>query len=147
MIFKLSFSLIFFMSYIALFSQKVDRDVIIEETFLPLISKSDSLNSIKSLENTIEKITSKLIGTNTNYSIAVYSLDQNKYLYKKDIQLGLTPASTTKLVTSFLVANLLKDKSLRTEVFYSGKIIDSILIGDLYIIGGGDPLLNQKDIE
>ncbi len=134
-----------------LFSQKknskIEKTVVIEETFLPLISKSDSAHSIKALTRDIDNIIQRGGLSNTDYSVAVYSLDERKFLYKKNETKSLTPASTTKLVTSFVVLNLLKNQQIHTPIYHNGKIENSILYGDMIIYGKGDPLLSQRDFD
>lgn len=134
-----------------LFSQKknskIEKTVVIEETFLPLISKSDSAHSIKALTRDIENIIQRNGLSSADYSIAVYSLDEGKYLYKKNEQKSLTPASTTKLITSFVVLNLLKNQQIHTPIYHNGKIEKNTLYGDLIIYGKGDPLLTQRDFD
>ena len=50
------------------------------------------------------------------------------------------PASVTKLLTTATALEILSDTfSFVTKLNYSGFIKDSVLYGDLYIVGGGDP--------
>ena len=134
-----------------LFSQKknskIEKTVVIEETFLPLISKSDSAHSIKALTRDIDNIIQRGGLANTDYSVSVYSLEESKYLYKKNETKSLTPASTTKLITSFVVLNLLKNQQIQTPIYHNGKLERGTLYGDLIIYGKGDPLLTQRDFD
>lgn len=127
--------------------QKVKKEIIIEETFLPLISKSDSAHSLKALTRDIESIINKSGLSKTEFGISILSIDEGKYLYKKNERTLLTPASTTKLVTSFIILNLLKNKEIETPVFHNGRIEKNRLVGDIIIQGKGDPLITQRDID
>lgn len=52
----------------------------------------------------------------------------------------LIPASNIKIISSGLALNLLgKDYRYPTHIAYSGEIVNGVLNGDIYIIGGGDP--------
>ena len=54
----------------------------------------------------------------------------------------MVPASNTKLITTGTALHLLgADYRFHTAVAYSGAVEDSTLVGDVYIIGGGDPTL------
>jgi len=134
-----------------LFSQKknskVEKTIVIEETFLPLISKSDSAHSIKALTRDIDNIIQRNGLSKSDFSVAVYSLDEGKYLYKNNETRSLTPASTTKLITSFVVLNLLKNQQIHTPIYHNGRIEKNTLYGDLIIYGKGDPLLTQRDFD
>lgn len=58
----------------------------------------------------------------------------------------MVPASNTKLITTGSAFKLLgADYRFHTAIAYSGEVKDSTLVGDVYIIGGGDPTLGSKD--
>lgn len=58
----------------------------------------------------------------------------------------LVPASNMKLVSTGLALNVLgEDYVYETSIGYSGEIREGVLYGDVYIIGGGDPLLGSRD--
>ncbi|MEA5005402.1 MAG: D-alanyl-D-alanine carboxypeptidase/D-alanyl-D-alanine-endopeptidase [Rikenellaceae bacterium] len=58
----------------------------------------------------------------------------------------LLTASTMKTISTGLALQILgPDYRFKTRIGYSGKIVDGVLEGDLYIIGGGDPTLGSKD--
>ena len=65
-----------------------------------------------------------------------------------DINAGdlLVPASNMKLISTGAALHALGgDYKYNTTVAYDGNIVDGVLIGDLYIIGGGDPTIASKD--
>jgi D-alanyl-D-alanine carboxypeptidase len=66
-----------------------------------VITSKDSLRSLQSLVKGIEEILSNKVLKNSNYGIAIYSLDRQKYIYQKNVDKLLKPASNTKLFTSF----------------------------------------------
>ncbi len=54
------------------------------------------------------------------------------------------PASVTKIITTASAMEMLSDTfRFKTNIEYSGTIEDSVLHGDLYIRGGGDPTLGS----
>ena len=58
----------------------------------------------------------------------------------------LLTASTMKTISTGLALQILgPDYRFKTRIGYSGIIRDSVLEGDLYIVGGGDPTLGSKD--
>ena len=65
-----------------------------------------------------------------------------------DINAGMMmlPASNMKLVSTGAALHALgSDWQFETNLGYDGTIEDGTLVGDLYIIGGGDPTLGSKD--
>ncbi len=129
----------------------VDSARVYDETYFSGPSEIDSLNSIFKLVKDIDdqlNINSKNLKS-TKYSLGVYSITHNRWYYSKDIDKPLTPASTTKLFTTYTLINLLGiDYSIPTEVYYDGSINDNgTLNGNLYIRGKGDPLFSTSDLE
>lgn len=56
----------------------------------------------------------------------------------------LTPASTAKLITTTATIHYLgSDYRYETKLYYRGQITDSKLIGDVIIVGDGDPTLGS----
>ena len=57
----------------------------------------------------------------------------------------LVPASNVKVITAGTALHALgADWRFRTDLAYSGRIVDGVLQGDLYIVGGGDPTTASK---
>jgi len=85
---------------------------------------------------------------NARYGIAIFSSKLNDWVFTKNHKQLLVPASNTKLVTTFTNYELLGENyQFTTSVATNGKIENGILNGDIYIIGGADPLLTVPDIE
>ncbi len=58
----------------------------------------------------------------------------------------LVPASNMKLISTGAALHALGgDYRYETCIGYDGSIIEGVLMGDLYIIGGGDPTIASKD--
>ncbi len=131
----------------------VSKQQIINETFLQEkvdisdnISYDESTKDLKLIINDIINSNSKLL-KNTNFSIGVYFPKSKKVLFGKDFSTPLTPASTTKLFTTYnALSNQLQ--TINTSVYTDGEIkSDGTLKGSLYLYGRGDALLNTSDIE
>ena len=71
---------------------------------------------------------------------------EGRVLAEHNPDMKLTPASNMKLITTGCALHSLgKDFRFETSIGYSGRIVDGVLEGDLYIIGGGDPTLATAD--
>jgi D-alanyl-D-alanine carboxypeptidase/D-alanyl-D-alanine-endopeptidase (penicillin-binding protein 4) len=65
-----------------------------------------------------------------------------RVIYEHNPELALVPASTQKLVTATAaMAELGADTQLRTRVMAAAEPTDGVIDGDLFLVGGGDPLL------
>ena len=78
-------------------------------------------------------------------SVSVYNVDKKTVVYSFNAQRSVMPASLTKLFTTAVgFEKLGKNFRFRTTLAYCGEIDrGGTLRGDLYIIGGGDPLLGS----
>ncbi len=78
-------------------------------------------------------------------AVTVYNVNTNKVIYSQNGDLSVTPASVAKLFTTGVgFARLGKDFRFTTKIAVRGDIDrDGVLHGNIYITGGGDPLLGS----
>lgn len=78
----------------------------------------------------------------------IYDLTADSVLYQYNHRHTLRPASNMKLVTAITALDRLGDKhQLRTSLYYTGVRDSCTLRGDLYCVGGMDPLFDADDLE
>ena len=76
----------------------------------------------------------------TKVGVSVYSLSRNEALYDYNSSEALSPASTIKILTSYVALKRLGiDFTFKTYLLTDGKIENGTLNGNLYFKGGGDP--------
>ncbi len=76
----------------------------------------------------------------TKIGVSVYSLSRNEALYDFNSGEALSPASTIKILTSYVALKRLgTDFTFKTYLLTDGKIENGVLNGNLYFKGGGDP--------
>ncbi|MEO6357565.1 MAG: D-alanyl-D-alanine carboxypeptidase/D-alanyl-D-alanine-endopeptidase [Ferruginibacter sp.] len=78
--------------------------------------------------------------------ISMYVVDSKtgKVIFDNNAQVGLAPASCQKVITSVTAFELLgNDYQYKTYVTHDKPIINGVLQGNLYIVGGGDPTLGS----
>jgi len=101
--------------------------------------------------NTVVKIDSVLSDSffiPTGIGIEVYDLTADSILFKKNEKLLLLPASNLKILTTGAALYFLgTGYNFKTSVYYTGKIDDGVLYGDLYVVGGCDPDFNSGDLD
>lgn len=114
-----------------------------------VITKKDSLESLKSLAQELDIILSDSRLAGSKVSACVYSLDRDEIIYEKNSNTPLTPASNEKIVTSYSAFKLLgTDYFLETLVFSDDPdITDSIVNGSLYVKSYGDALFTLSDMD
>lgn len=84
-----------------------------------------------------------------NVSLSVIDIKSQKLIASHRPKKILVPASSLKLFTTFTALDKLgKDFQFETTIAYDGQLQeDGTLIGNLIIIGGGDPTLGSTDID
>ncbi len=84
--------------------------------------------------------------TQASIGFLMVNMENGKIVAEHEPQVCRNPASVTKLITTASALELLTDTfRFRTKLEYSGEIKDSILYGNIYIRGGGDPSLESSD--
>jgi D-alanyl-D-alanine carboxypeptidase len=111
------------------------------------ICDADSQRCIKNIAGQIDQLLSRV--KSSRLSVSVYSINQGKYIYRKNSDLPLTPASNTKLMTTFCAFEAFGSSyPVKTEILTDDdNLRDSIINGNLFIVGYGDALLKVSDIE
>ena len=100
------------------------------------------------LDKSIDKVLNKL-PQGSFASVFVYDPLADDTLYKKNIHKSLIPASNVKLFTTAAILNYFGESfDVRTGFLTNDmNLADSIIDGDLYIRGAGDPSLNTGIID
>ena len=83
----------------------------------------------------------------TQLGLTVYDLSADSILYNYGGRQTLRPASTMKLLTSVTALDVLGSSyDYRTYLYYKGTIADGVLTGDVWLVGGMDPLFDDTDM-
>lgn len=79
--------------------------------------------------------------------LMVYDLTADSVLYSYGEKQTLRPASTMKLLTAVTALDRLgPNYQFRTSLRYTGSVVDSVLTGDIYCVGGMDPMFDVADM-
>ena len=93
------------------------------------------------LVENLEASLTQLATTFPSQSCLVVNIDGEE-VFSRNGTLPLVPASAQKVLTAFGVYEILGgDHTFETSVVTDAPLTDGVLDGDLYLVGGGDPLL------
>jgi PBP4 family serine-type D-alanyl-D-alanine carboxypeptidase len=113
--------------------------------FQPAGRPSDPLAALR---YDIDQVLADSIFTPAKAGIKVISSSSKEVLYERDSKLLMRPASNMKLLTSSTSLRVLgKDYRFRTSVYADTTVTDSILEGNLYLKGFGNPDLATADLD
>ncbi len=99
------------------------------------------------LQMRLDSLLNDTLLQSTQLGLMVYDLTDDKCLYKYNERQMLRPASTMKLLTSITALHRLGcDYTYKTRLFLAGTISDGTLQGDIYCVGGLDPMFSRADM-
>lgn len=112
---------------------------------LPLTVVSMDLDS---LTERIDRIIYEELPEGTDIALMVYDLSNDTTLYAYREKIMCRPASVQKVITSVTaLSSLGPDYKFKTTLKTQGTIgQDSVLTGNLYLVGGLDPSLNEHEL-
>lgn len=116
--------------------------------FFPFFIFSIHTAAQTNIDRSINKLLEDSLFNTAVAAVNVYDLNTQSSLFQKNTTLLLRPASNMKVLTT--VAGLLflgPDYCFKTSLYHTGKINHSVLKGDLYICGGGDPDFTTSDLD
>ena len=97
------------------------------------------------VDRVVRQVAQEAVMKHATLSVSIYNITLDRKLYGYDDQRSVTPASVEKLLTTGAGFALLgPDFRFTTRLTMRGELDrDGVLHGDLYITGGGDPLLGS----
>ena len=102
----------------------------------------------QNLQARLDSLVSSPMLQYTQLGLMVYDLTDDSTLYVYNPRQTMRPASTMKLLTSITALDQLGGKyEFKTSLYYTGSVKDSVLVGDLYCVGGMDPLFDTTDMK
>lgn len=109
----------------------------------------NSLSWEQNIKARLDRILQSDITQTTSVGVMVWDLTDDKSLYNYRERTQMRPASTMKCVTAIAALDCLgADYNFKTSIYYTGTLNDSTqtLDGDIYCVGGMDPMLNNTDV-
>ena len=80
--------------------------------------------------------------------LMVYDLTADQVLYQRNARQLMRPASTMKLLTAIAALDHLGGHHLlSTRIYYQGTLDNGKLTGDIYCVGGFDPMVAGEDVK
>ena len=124
------------------------RYLILAFTVFPLFIQSFAQPDVPELAFKINEVLTDTFFNRCNIAIDIYDLTDQKYLFQKNENLLLTPASNQKILTTAAAARFLGTYfRFETKLFHTGIIDSGVLYGDLYVVGGFDPMFKYSDLD
>lgn len=111
-------------------------------------SAAVSLPWPQSMQHHIDRLLQADMFQTSQLGMMIWDLDADSVLYAHNERQLLRPASTEKVITAITALDRLGGGyQFKTELCYTGEISDSVLNGDIYVVGGFDPRFNSDDMK
>ncbi|WP_208353329.1 D-alanyl-D-alanine carboxypeptidase/D-alanyl-D-alanine-endopeptidase [Pseudaestuariivita rosea] len=112
----------------------------------PTIPKPHPISFKQSQAASLDQIV-RSAGLSGDIGFAVADAKTGRILESRNPNAELPPASVSKAITAaYALAVLGPGYRFKTRVITKGSIQGGVLKGDLYLVGGGDPVLNTDDL-
>ena len=106
-----------------------------------------TMSAQDSLRIRLDSLLSNPLFETTQVGLMVYDLTADSVCYQRNARQLLRPASTMKLVTAITALDKLGGAyQFRTQLYHTGTIDNGRLNGDLYCVGGFDPMIDRDDV-
>lgn len=117
-------------------------------TLLMAVSPAVHSSDLDSVTESIDQIIYEGLPEGTDIALMVYDLTNDTPLYAYREKIMCRPASVQKVITSVTaLSSLGADYKFRTTLRTQGSISkDSVLNGNLYLVGGLDPALTEHEL-
>ena len=100
-----------------------------------------------SLRYKLDSLLSAPMFETSQIGLMVYDLTADSVLYTRNHRQLMRPASCMKVVTAITALDRLgSDYDYQTRICYSGTIQSRTLVGNVYCVGGFDPMLTLDDV-
>ncbi len=94
----------------------------------------------------LDPIVSQHLDQNGDIGITIRDYDSGEIVYSLNGDIPRSTASGMKLLTGAAALQILgKDYRFKTQMYYDGTIKNSVLNGNIYIVGSGDPTMRYND--
>lgn len=117
-------------------------------TLICICSLSRLQAQTDSIRYRLDSLVSSPLLQYSQLGLMVYDLTADSVLYTYNARQTMRPASTMKLLTSVTALDVLgANYHFRTALYYTGSVRDSVLTGDVFCVGGMDPLFDDDDMQ
>lgn len=101
----------------------------------------------QNVQATIDSLLTDRMFETSQVGLMVYDLTADSTIYRHNERQTMRPASTMKVLTAVTAIDRLGGSyQFRTSLCYTGTIDNGTLTGDVYCVGGFDPLFNSDDM-
>jgi serine-type D-Ala-D-Ala carboxypeptidase/endopeptidase (penicillin-binding protein 4) len=122
--------------------------LLIAYCLLPILSTPSVFSQNYILDNAIQRLAQDEVMRRGQVGICVMDISSGQVVGSLNGGISLIPASNMKVVSTAAALKILgKDFRYKTELQYDGEIKDSVLYGNVYVKGSGDPTLGSPRME
>jgi len=142
----------FFVFFLTVLPLRAQEDSAMEQLEETVSIEADSvpawLRWPRNVQARIDRIVQDPLADISQLGLMVWDLTADSAIYRYYDRQLMRPASTMKLVTAITALDRLgSNYNFYTSYYYSGQIANGTLSGDIYVVGGMDPMLDRADLQ
>ena len=125
------------------------EDDSILDSIIPTFDTNPELSWQENIRLRLDNLLTGKLSETIQTGLMVWDLTGDSCLYSYNARLHLRPASTMKCVTAIVALDRLGSYyKFSTRLYFTGSIVDStrVLQGNLYCVGGMDPMFDSSDL-
>lgn len=125
-----------------------DEDTTAVEEMANTFATDTTVAWTERLKQGMDELTQNEMFEHSQVAVLIYDLTADSAVYELNSRQLMRPASVQKLLTSITaLSNLGGSFQFTTRLYTTSAVKDSILAGDVYIVGGFDPRFGADDME
>lgn len=102
---------------------------------------------VRSVKGSLDNLLQGNLFQTSQVGVMIWDLDADSAIYRYNERQLMRPASTMKVITAVTALDQLGGSyELHTDLSYKGVIENGVLLGDVYCVGGFDPLFGEEDM-
>ena len=134
---------ILFYLFIFVFTNAIGQERLCHSDIIP----DDTATWTGRMQHRLDSLVGLPMFETTQLGLYVRDMTTGRDLFRVGHKQRLRPASCQKLVTAIAALHHLgASYPLRTQMTLTGEIRDSVLLGDILVIGGMDPMLSSSEV-
>lgn len=116
--------------------------------FMAMLMLMSASAEAQQLKLRLDSLFSDPLLETTQMGVMIWDLAADSMVYGRQQRQLMRPASTMKVLTAVTAIDVLgSDYTLSTSLYYHGEVVGRTLVGDLYCVGGMDPMFDTDDME
>ncbi len=126
--------------------RKIRLIILIAAVVFQTVCHADT-RALRTLQSQMNAALNTRVCREGTVGIVIQDLYTGRVLFEHNADTPLQPASNQKILSTAAALGILTPEyRFKTSVHYTGELINGVVTGDLFLVGGGDPFLVKEEL-